>query len=210
MNDRVLPAPGDDDLLLQRALDDELRPSERLAFEERLEAEPRLRERLDEMVSMRAMRLLARPRGGLGLDFADRVVARCQELAKDEADPSSSAVVSSAAVSSAATTTTKLESTSAATTVVDAAPADPVRLRSWLETAIVLAAGVLLVLGVSLFARSEPDPATIQASPQVREEVRQLYRKLAEKERLRRRNLELEMTRPRTDEGEIHGSGKDR
>ena len=180
MTHSALPRPGDDDLLLQRALDDELRPSERIEFEARLEAEPDLRQRLTSMEAMRDLRHLARPRGGLGLDFADRVVAQCQAAAAPEMDTE--------------------EST----------PAEPVRLRSWLEAAIVLAASVLLLLGVSLFARGDHDSATMQASPEVREEVRQLYEKLAEEERLRRVDVEMQIQRSEAAESETRGSDKDR
>lgn len=151
-----------DDLILQRALDDELRPNERLELDQRLESDPRLRARLTELETMRDLRREARPRGGLGLDFADRVMAQC-EIASDDAP--------------------------------DELPREPVaggpRLRSQLETYILIAATLVIALGAALFLRGHEEPSSMQASPEVRQEVRRLYEKF--EEQLRREKLDREL-----------------
>lgn len=162
--------PSADDLLLQRALDAELRPSEWQAFELRLEADVDFRRRFEELELLRDLRGAARPESRLTTNFADRVVARALALQTPVPTEASTARATVSATEVKSSTAVELKS--------------PLSL--WLERAIVVAALVLVGLGVLLFARPTVEPTTMEASPELRSELRRLYDELAERERLDR------------------------
>ncbi|HMQ23814.1 MAG TPA: hypothetical protein PKE00_15075, partial [Planctomycetota bacterium] len=162
--------PSADDLLLQRALDAELRPSEWQAFEQRLEADADFRRRFEELELLRDLRGAARPESRLTTNFADRVVARALALQTPVPTEASTARATVSATEVKSSTAVELKS--------------PLSL--WLERAIVVAALVLVGLGVLLFARPTVEPTTMEASPELRSELRRLYDELAERERLDR------------------------
>ena len=187
---------NDDDLLLQRALDSELRPNERLELDQRLAQEPRLRARLTELEAMREFRLEARPRGGLGLDFADRVMARCETMRPSPAPNDS--VPNEEIVEEA------VEETSVASAPAGG-DAISLQLRTRLETWILVAATFLVGLGAALWMRNTPQNSLMQASPEVKQEVRELYDQFEERQRRQRLERQLKNAAPR---GGENGAGR--
>ncbi|MCA8969323.1 MAG: hypothetical protein KDC95_06045 [Planctomycetes bacterium] len=164
--------PREDDLLLQRALDGELAPAELRSFESRLEQDSAFERRFAELEALLEIRRSARPRGRLPVDFADRIVARAMN-----GDVDASCEV---AESSARWTTNVGGSFDAATT------SSVVHVRAWLERAILVAAVLLVGITITIFARPFGGATTMDASPEVRAELRELYDRLAERERLQR------------------------
>lgn len=169
--------PNDDELLLQRALDGELRPNEALEFEARLEREPGLRRRLEEARALQAFRSSAQPRGGLGLDFADRLTARVMSDLESESAPQ-------AAESAAA----EVEDTLAL-----GQEAIPFRKpAAWLDRAILIAALVLVGLGISFMIDANATKrGEVEANPEIRREVKVLTERY--EARLRKQRLEREL-----------------
>lgn len=183
--------PHGDELLLQRALDDELRPSEAIDFEARLAKEPALRARLRELEVLRDFRASAQPQGGLGLDFADRVTA---QLFADRPESVSESVDSREGVQRPATGFETADEISPAL----AAPArSPIAL---LDRGILVAAALLLALGLGLMMRSNSSESSrLEAADlEVRSELKRLRDKYEEKER--RARLERELREKRSED----------
>ncbi|MCB9880644.1 MAG: hypothetical protein H6832_13560 [Planctomycetes bacterium] len=181
--------PREDDLLLQRALDGELAPAELRAFESRLEQDAAFERRFAELEALLEIRRSARPRERLPIDFADRIVARAMN---GDVDATGDVVESVAPLAS---------ETGGSTGEHDAAASAPVvHLRVWLERAILVAAVLLIGITITLFARPFGEATSMDASPEVRAELRELYDRLAERERLQR--IERERADTSTSESE--------
>lgn len=186
--------PSADELLLQRYIDDELRPTERRDFEQRLASEADLASRLREARELRGVFLHDRREveelPPLGVGFAERAFA---ELRREEREVGSTANSAQE---------TALQGVGAPTSVRGSAHvAQLVALKTW---TLVAASIAILLLTLVMFWNPK-QPTVMQAGRSLRDVDRRVEL-LESRERLR--ELEAKRREAERRKAERKGSGK--